>query len=213
LRTAISIVPRDLAVKLVRIFGAAYLVGPVPLEVAELERIARPSPFFVYRVKHPLPAVRLVSRLVIAASDLGAFNEMIKPTFRPETDATVKETPPGWKNGEGQAGEVSVESWTDEHLKVRVHAEHTAAFLVLNDSFFPGWEARVDGVPTRIFRTNVLVRGLVVGQGDHVVEFSYRPFSFVLGTWISLLSLGGMIIFAWTSRSTHSRVRHALSIA
>src|SRR5262249_43294602 len=134
-----------------------------------------------------------------------------KPTFRPETDATVEEKPLGWRDVDGSPGKISVESWEDEDVKLRVHAEHMA-FLVLSDSFFPGWSAQVDGKPTKIFRANALVRGIVVDQGEHVVEFNYRPFSFVLGTWISLLSMGGMIIFALTSGSASSRVRHAIGI-
>ena len=42
-------------------------------------------------------------------------------------------------------------------------------------------------VPIR--RANYLVRAVAVGEGAHVVEFSYEPWSFRLGAAISLLTL------------------------
>lgn len=54
-------------------------------------------------------------------------------------------------------------------------------FLVLSEMYYDGWEARVDGQPARIFRTNYALRGVVVPPGDHRVEFVYRPRSFRIG--------------------------------
>ena len=41
----------------------------------------------------------------------------------------------------------------------------------------PGWVAEVDGQPARILRTNVLFRGVEVGEGRHRVVFRFEPFS------------------------------------
>ena len=55
------------------------------------------------------------------------------------------------------------------------------SFLVLSEVYYDGWEARVDGQPTKIYRTNYTLRGIVVPPGDHHIEFVYRPRSFRLG--------------------------------
>ena len=62
-------------------------------------------------------------------------------------------------------------------------------FLVLADMYFPGWEARVDGVRTRIYRTNYLFRGIVVPAGRHTITFEYRPLSVAIGALVSVLSI------------------------
>lgn len=49
--------------------------------------------------------------------------------------------------------------------------------LVLHDIDYPGWEARVDGVPTPILRADVLFRGVELPPGASRVEFAFRPFS------------------------------------
>ena len=49
--------------------------------------------------------------------------------------------------------------------------------LVLHDLYYPGWEARVDGVQGTLLRANLLFRGVEVPAGHHIVEFSYHPLS------------------------------------
>jgi uncharacterized membrane protein YfhO len=54
----------------------------------------------------------------------------------------------------------------------------------------------VDGRPAAILRTDYLYRGVVVPAGEHVVEFVYRPRSFLLGALGSVLGLLGVCLLA-----------------
>ena len=51
----------------------------------------------------------------------------------------------------------------------------TAGLLVLAETFYPGWEATLDGEPTAILRTNRMMRGVLVPAGEHRVTFTYNP--------------------------------------
>ena len=64
-----------------------------------------------------------------------------------------------------------------------------AGYLVLSDSYLPGWQAFVDGQPTRIFCANYLVRAVALEPGRHRVVFTYRPWPWRIGATASLLSL------------------------
>jgi hypothetical protein len=68
---------------------------------------------------------------------------------------------------------------------VRVDAPG-AGLLVLKDSYFPGWQASVNGQAAEVVRVNGLVRGVVIpGPGQYEVEMVYRPEAFVRGLWLS----------------------------
>lgn len=69
-------------------------------------------------------------------------------------------------------------------------------FLVLTDTFFPGWTAEVDGKPAEILRANYLFRAVRIETGEHRVVFNYRPNSFTLAI---LLFFCGVIVsvFLW----------------
>jgi hypothetical protein len=86
----------------------------------------------------------------------------------------------------------------DEGNRLRVAVEAPApAYLVLTDTWFPGWEARVDGQPAPILRADHAFRAVVVPAGPSEVEFRFRPRGFVPG-----LLLGGLAaaVSAWTAR-------------
>ncbi|HHL40118.1 MAG TPA: hypothetical protein ENJ37_06400 [Deltaproteobacteria bacterium] len=68
--------------------------------------------------------------------------------------------------------------------------------LVLTDTWYPGWRARVNGVETEIFRVDGAVRGVVVPAGRSTVEFHYLPATFIVGLAVSALSLAAMVIVA-----------------
>ena len=64
--------------------------------------------------------------------------------------------------------------------------------LVVSDSFYPGWEATVDGHPAQVHCANFLSRAVGVPGGTHQVELRYAPRSVRLGGAISLVALLGL---------------------
>ena len=68
------------------------------------------------------------------------------------------------------------------------------AMLVLTETWYPGWEARVDGEPVELYRVNYLQRGVWLNRGNHNVEMVFRPGSWLIGAVISLVSWGIVVI-------------------
>ena len=83
------------------------------------------------------------------------------------------------------------------------------ALLVLYDSDDPGWQALLDGAPTTIYRTNVLLRGVAVPAGRHTIEFVYHPTPWQQGLWVGALGwllIAGLIMGAgWGSVPVSAR--------
>ncbi|MEZ4869584.1 MAG: YfhO family protein [Caldilineaceae bacterium] len=74
--------------------------------------------------------------------------------------------------------------YAPEEVVIRTHSQN-AALLVLSDSFYPGWQATVDGAPTPLYATNVLFRGVAVPAGEHTVTMRFAPASWDWGVRIS----------------------------
>jgi hypothetical protein len=83
-----------------------------------------------------------------------------------------------------------------EAVEIEVAPERDA-WLVLTDTFHPGWEARVDGAPAPILRANGLYRAVRVSAGSQRVGFEYRPMSLRAGLAVSLLSALAVAVLAW----------------
>lgn len=84
----------------------------------------------------------------------------------------------------------SIQDVSPEHVVVTLRTP-VRGILVLADSFSPDWRAEVDEVPVSILRVNGLFRGVEVSEGDHVVEFRYRPLALYVG---GIVSLGTLVL-------------------
>lgn len=74
-------------------------------------------------------------------------------------------------------------------------------FLVLTDTFYPGWKATVDEQPTSIARANYLFRAVPVAAGHHKISFIYDPLSFKIGAAVTLAAVG--CIALWAAGAAH----------
>jgi uncharacterized membrane protein YfhO len=74
--------------------------------------------------------------------------------------------------------------------EVRLQAEMAApGFVVLSDSYYPGWEATVSGEPASIYRADYLLRAVYVPEGSHEIVFTFLPPDFIVGGLISAATL------------------------
>ncbi|MBI2863997.1 MAG: YfhO family protein [Chloroflexi bacterium] len=85
-----------------------------------------------------------------------------------------------------------------------------AGYLILSDSYYPGWKAWVNGSPSDIFQANAAFRAVGLPAGESLVEFRYDPLSFKLGVAISVffLAVTLVLLVGFASRSDH---RHTSS--
>ena len=85
--------------------------------------------------------------------------------------------------------------------KVQIRAKlQCRAMVILADTYFPGWEARVDGRPAKLYQPYGFLRGVVVDGGYHTIEMVYRPWSVMAGACMTLLSVFVVLLLIWVDR-------------
>lgn len=81
-----------------------------------------------------------------------------------------------------------------DELVVRTHSAQPG-YLVIADTFYPGWEATVDGAPRPIYPANVAFRAVPVDAGEHTVCLRYRlPVAWLVAP---VLGLGVLLAMCW----------------
>jgi hypothetical protein len=71
-------------------------------------------------------------------------------------------------------------------------------WMVLSDTWYPGWQAEIDGQRVELYHANYLFRAVHLPEGEHSIEFQYQPLSFMFGAIISTiawLSIGAILWF------------------
>jgi hypothetical protein len=58
---------------------------------------------------------------------------------------------------------------------------------VFSEIYYPaGWKGYIDGKESRYFRTDYVLRGMILPAGDHEIKFEFKPASYITGNKISL---------------------------
>jgi hypothetical protein len=173
-----------------------------------MRRIAevRDAPF-AFENPHALPrAWRALRGEAAPADPQAALARLVDPGFDVHTTVLLDPLPPEFAGGDAKPDESTstrIEIDQPEHVAIRTRGA-SAAMLVLNDSFYPGWEATLDSTPVPLLRANTAFRAVAVPPGEHVVEMRYRPRSYRLG-----LALAGLTAFALTVAMLRDDVRAA----
>lgn len=89
---------------------------------------------------------------------------------------------------------VSFESYLPNKVVIKTKSSSNT-FLVLSDSYYPGWKAFIDNKAVPIYRANYAFRAVPVTKGEHTIVFQYDSFSFRLGLIISIASMVGLLFF------------------
>lgn len=101
------------------------------------------------------------------------------------------------------SGTLDLKSYGANRLEYSVETSSDAV-LVVTDSFFPGWNAYVDGEPRRVVQVNHAFRGVVVPKGSHSVSFLYQPLSFTIGLYLSIIGIGFVPVLLYYFRRLYA---------
>ena len=91
--------------------------------------------------------------------------------------------------GSGSAEAVPARIVRDEDTQTRVEVNAPQdGYLVLNDVYYPGWKAKVDGRDAEIRPANVAFRAVAVPAGQHTVTFEYESAAVRWGVILSVVA-------------------------
>jgi hypothetical protein len=80
-------------------------------------------------------------------------------------------------------------SYSPNGFSVSAEVVGGSTMLVMSEVFYPGWEAYVDGLRTRIHRVNHTFRGVCLAPGLHEVVLAFSPASLKVGSVISVATV------------------------
>ena len=132
-----------------------------------------------------------VGQVEVVSTKKKTFAKLTSDTFNPAKEALVQK--PLKTAIEAPVNDsVYVTAFNPNTLKLYVENEKQS-FLVVSDAYYKnGWVAKIDGKETEIFRTNHMLRGIVVPSGSHEITFTFMPKSFEagnqIGRWSAILA-------------------------
>lgn len=163
----------------------------------------------IYERTAPLPRAYVVYGARHVGDESQAVAELLSPEFPRWRLALTAEPVALPAAAPAPLTPATIVSSEDTRVVIRATAL-TDGLLVLGDSYYPGWEATVDGERAPIVRSNHIFRGVLLPPGEHEVVFVFRPCSLFLGLGIAfvggLLAAGLVVVDRRTARR-HSQLK------
>lgn len=144
----------------------------------------------IYQDKDFLPRAYIVHKTKIIQNRDDIFKELVNPAFNPR-DCIILEDIASPRPESISSTKKEILPQITEYLPNRVVIEVVLlrkGYLILADTYYPGWKAYVDGKERKIYKANYILRAVYLEPGRHRIEFVYFPRSFKVGLGISLFT-------------------------
>ncbi|MCR5662114.1 MAG: YfhO family protein [bacterium] len=191
------------ALNLIKRMGADRLTSFMPI-VSEDNSLPSPTAYNAGSLPQaqacPLPAtprVRLAGRVIEEPQDIDMAIKLFQSNiFDPDKMVMLKSS--GEKNAD-ISGNAAITN--EDGNRITIDADVTGdGYLVLLDTWYPGWKAFIDGKETEILRADIAFRAVRISEGHHTVEFIYKSTYFTAGLIITIMSMIiwlGALGYAW----------------
>ena len=125
------------------------------------------------------------------------FNDLAQEKFKPEKELLLEVwliNNPKSGNNSFLKEKVEMEQQTESNFNFNI-ISNTTKWLLFQESYYPGWQAYINGRETVIYPADGMFMAVLVPKGFSKVEFIYRPVSLYIGAVISITTLLVMSTF------------------
>jgi len=180
-----------------------------PDQVTQELQISQPHPLFLmlrlrfmlvpqnnqltfYDNTNGLPRVLLVQRSRVLSRREEIFSALTNAAFDPREEVILETAPPPQPAVSPEKGYARLMDAGTDFLTVEADSP-APAILLITDAYAKGWRAR--GLPGscqrqyEVLPANYCLRAVPLAAGHHVLRLEYLPRGFVIGKWLSAISV------------------------
>ncbi len=184
--------------KIMNVLGVTYVLDraenggtTITFPPNQFERIAMLEGWNIYKNLHAAPRVFIANDYRVFESDIEFERLFFDPALNPAQTILLEEDPAIPKTP-AASGMATILLYEPDAISIRAET-NIQSLLFLSDTYYPGWEAYVDNVRTKIYRADFAFRAVTIPKGEHTVTFIYRPASLLYGTLLTVISFLGTI--------------------
>lgn len=174
-----------------------FLVLPEQKDIGNREayrKVFVSPPYAVYENLNCLPRAFSVSKVLDIEGADKIRRALMSSKLQPASQAAVSKKDLAEMGAENfTRGRVAVLSYAPTRVLLRTDFKGRG-FVVLSDTYYPGWHAFIDGRLTKIYKADGILRGVVVPFGVHELKFVYRPVIIYALMGLSLITLAGILL-------------------
>jgi hypothetical protein len=167
--------------------------GRLPEPQFQLVKSDQAQRTLTYRNPGALPRAFYAGESFTAANDGDVFRVLNSGGFNPARTAVLYKQLPQQISPVDSTHVPRITSYKSREVRVSTDAP-APALLVLSEVYYPaGWKAFVDGAETEIYRTDYILRSVLIPGGTHEVVFTFDPPLYRTG-WVLSHAAWGLVL-------------------
>jgi hypothetical protein len=183
------------------LMNTRYIAARQRLPGTEVVHRSQRSGVLVLRNKDAVPRGFLVGQTDVVEDPKNMWARLRSSSFNPRQTALLPEAldKPVAPIDSNSTAEVTLEHYEPEEIRWTVKTD-APRFFVASEVYYPaGWNAYLDGTKVPLHRTDYLLRGVHVPEGEHTLVMRFEPKADRYGRWIAwtstILVYGGVLMF------------------
>ncbi len=158
--------------------------------------------FCINKKKDSLGRVFLIKKYKVINDEEETLSALEDENFDPAAAVILEEAPLlKERSASAAAGteRTEIKSYKPNEVVIKASLREPK-FLVLSDTYYPGWKVFVDGKPDKLYRAYYILKAVHLDKGEHTVRFVFDPLSYKIGKYITLLTLAALALYFFTTR-------------
>ncbi len=158
------ITPHNYESKIIDLLGVKYVLSLKDLSSPKLEEVIQEGETRVYRNRDAYSRTFFVENVLFAKNK----GDVIEKIFNSDLGkiAIIEDS----LKDDFSVGKAEIINYSENKIIIKTENKGDG-FLVLVETFYPTWKAKIDRRNVKIYRTDFNFRGIVVPKGKHNIEF------------------------------------------
>lgn len=155
--------------RLADLFGVRYVLSATEIKSDKLSPVFSDGMIKVFENNSAFPRAFFVSTVYKARGKQDAMNAMFDSNNLLNHVAIVEDAGVDFKKSY-DTGKINISDYSENYIKLKTENQGEG-FMVLTDTYYPAWHAKIDGKEAKIYLTDYTFRGLLIPKGNHEIEF------------------------------------------
>ncbi|MBI4778505.1 YfhO family protein [Candidatus Desantisbacteria bacterium] len=180
--------------QLLNLFNVKYILFTLDINDDRFPTVFEDNGVKIIENKEVLPRAFVVHNVKVIKGKEKVLKALSSKEFNPRQYVILEQNPQVNVNSNSTASSTAkIINYGNKEVVIHCNMKDNG-FLILTDTYYPGWQIYIDNKKGKIYRAYHTFRAVYLEKGNHLLRFKYEPLSFKAGMCISLLTLCCVVV-------------------
>ncbi len=152
------------------LMGVRYVLSLIDIDAVGFKKVFQEGETRVYINEEVFDRTFFVQKIINVDHNQKAIDLLFENRLLLKNIAVISNFDKNISDKDLSIGTSKIDKYSENRVEIST-SNIGDGFLILTDSFYPTWKVKIDGIETKIYRTDYNFRGILVPKGEHKIVF------------------------------------------